>query len=97
MNAAADNDIEELEDILQNDVIDINYQNSSGLSMMHQAAAAGSLECLQLLIENDAETNCLDHRGLTPLDLAIRGGFFDCALVLINAGARVEKIINGLQ
>lgn len=97
LNAAADNDFEELNDILENDIVDINYKNSSGLSMIHHAAAAGSFECLKLLLENDAEMNALEERGFTPLDLAIRGGYFDCALLLINAGARVEKIVNGLQ
>lgn len=97
LNAAADNDYKELEDILKNDTVDINYKNSTGLTMVHHAAASGSFECLKILIENEVEVNITDDRNSTPLDLAIRGGFFECALLLIDAGARVEKIIDGLQ
>ena len=53
------------------------------------------LNVFQLLIDFGADLCDFDERGQTPLDLAIREGYFDCALLLIQSGARVENIVNG--
>lgn len=97
LNAAADNDIIELESIVSDHEVDLNYTNGCGQTMCHCAASSGSYETLEFLVEEGADVNMYDQRGCTPLDLAIQGGYFDCALLLIKAGARVENIVNGVQ
>ena len=46
LNAAADNDMDELKSILTDHNIDINYKNGCGMSIIHHAAASGSFECV---------------------------------------------------
>ena len=97
LNAAADNDLIELKSIIDENEVDLNYTNGCGQTMCHCAASTGSYETLEFLIDEGADVNTYDERSCTPLDLAIKGGYFDCALLLINAGARVENIVNGVQ
>ncbi|XP_067040093.1 protein phosphatase 1 regulatory subunit 27-like [Acropora muricata] len=94
--AVAENDVAELRKIMLKDEIDINHQSPSGLTALHYAAAEGSCECVQLLIESGAKVESRDSQGCTALDFAVRGGHFDCASYLINAGAEIKKIVNGL-
>lgn len=94
--AVADNDVDELTRIMQKEEIDVNHQSPSGLTALHYAAAEGSFECLQLLIDYGAEVELLDSQGCSALDFAVRGGHFDCASFLIKAGAEIKKIVNGL-
>lgn len=95
--AVAENNVAELRKIMQKNEIDINHQSPSGLTALHYAAAEGSYECVQLLIESGAEVELLDLQGCSPLDFAVRGGHFDCASSLIKAGAEIKKIVNGLK
>ena len=95
-NAVADNDVDELTRIMHKEEIDVNHQSPSGLTALHYAAAEGSFECLQLLIEYGAEVELVDLQGCSALDFAVRGGHFDCASFLIKAGAEIKKIVNGL-
>lgn len=95
--AVADNDVAELTKIMQKEEIDINHQSPSGLTALHYAAAEGSYECVQLLIDSGAEVELVDSQGCSALDFAVRGGHFDCASFLIKAGAEIKKIVNGLN
>lgn len=95
--AVADNDVAELTKIMLKGEIDINHQSPSGLTALHYAAAEGSYECVELLIDNGAEVELVDSQGCSALDFAVRGGHFDCASCLIRAGAEIKKIVNGLK
>ena len=94
--AVADNDVAELTKIMLKGEIDINHQSPSGLTALHYAAAEGSYECVELLIDSGAEVDVVDSQGCSALDFAVRGGHFDCASHLIRAGAEIKKIVNGL-
>ena len=95
--AVADNDVQELQRILQENEVDLNHQSASGLSALHYAAAEGSFECLQELVSRGVVLDVIDSQGCSPLDFAVRGGYFDCAAYLIKAGAEMENIINGVR
>ena len=95
INAVTDCDEDEVRTILQDNQIDINYQMSSGMSILHYAASTGSYDCLRLLIDAGAKVNVLDNQRRSPLDLAVRNGFFDCASELIKNGAKIENIVKG--
>lgn len=65
------------------------------LSPIHEAAAAGQLETLSLLLqlgvsieERDGTTGAA---GDTPLGRAVRAGRLDCARLLMEAGAMVGR------
>ncbi|WP_333023840.1 ankyrin repeat domain-containing protein [Wolbachia endosymbiont of Pentidionis agamae] len=47
--------------------------------------AVASLPITKLLLENGADPWSKNHFGATPLYIAIEGGYYDTALVLINA------------
>lgn len=94
--AVAENDVAEVTKIIHKEEIDLNHQSPSGLTALHYAAAEGSFECVQLLIDCGAEVELLDSQGCSALDFAVRGGHFDCASYLIKAGAEIKKIVNGL-
>jgi len=59
-------------------------------SPIHDAALAGDVELVEMLIANDADVNDRDVRGYTPLLLAIQEGHTDIARVLIANGADVN-------
>ena len=94
--AVADNDVAELTRLMHKEELDVNHQSPSGLTALHYAAAEGSFECLQLLLDCGAEVELLDSQGCSALDFAVRGGHFDCASFLIKAGAEIKKIVNGV-
>ena len=95
--AVANNDVQELQRILQENEINLNHQSPSGLSALHCAAAEGSFECLQELVSRGVVLDVIDSQGCSPLDFAVRGGYFDCAAYLIEAGADIENIVNGFR
>ena len=59
-------------------------------SPIHDAALAGDVELVEMLIANDADVNARDVHGYTPLLLAIQEGNTDIAKVLIANGADVN-------
>lgn len=56
-------------------------------SPLHQAAAAGMLQVLRLLLRKGADANAADEGGWTPLMLAVRGSRVAAVEALLEAGA----------
>lgn len=53
---------------------DVNDEGSaSGRTALHEAAAAGHLPCVELLLQNGAATDAVDIDDITPLDSAMSG------------------------
>ena len=59
-------------------------------SPIHEAALAGDVELVEMLIANGADVDDRDVQGYTPLLLAIQEGHTDIARVLITHGADVN-------
>ncbi|XP_066579866.1 ankyrin repeat and SOCS box protein 15 [Amia ocellicauda] len=68
-----------------------------GVSPVHSAADGGSNQCLELLIENGFDVNCLLSQTLsqkyndgrrTPLFFAVSNGNVTCTQLLLKAGAK---------
>ncbi|KAL8919662.1 MAG: hypothetical protein Q9172_004884 [Xanthocarpia lactea] len=59
---------------------------------LHRAAAVGSVPMVKLLLENKSPLNATDVAKYTALHHAISEGHGDTALVLLRAGAEVDKI-----
>ncbi|KAM5192562.1 ankyrin repeat domain-containing protein 37 isoform 2-T2 [Mantella aurantiaca] len=62
--------------------VDINQQDLFGETLAHKAARSGSLECLSVLVARDARLDVCNRDGLTAEDLAMSGGFLECAKYL---------------
>ena len=64
---------------------------STGLAgPIHEAAVAGDVELMEMLIANGADVDERDVHGYTPLHLAIQEGYTDMAKTLIANGADVN-------
>ena len=64
--------------------------NQSKLAPIHLASKHGYPNIVKLLIENGADVHCVDSGRKTPLHFAATSGHVDPAIVLINAGAKLD-------
>ncbi|XP_075053014.1 ankyrin repeat domain-containing protein 37 [Mixophyes fleayi] len=62
--------------------VDINQQDLFGEALIHKAARSGSLQCLSVLVAHDARLDVCNKEGYTAEDLALSGGFPECAKYL---------------
>ena len=82
--------------LLDSTDLKLNKTGEDGLYPLHLAAATGSLECVEYLVQAGAEINVF-QKGISPLDLAVLQGEFDCARFLIQCGANIQNIRNGFS
>lgn len=64
------------------------------LSALHHAAAAGSLEVVELLLAAGASPRKRSHDGSTPLHAAALAGHLEVARALLAAGAETRATTN---
>jgi ankyrin len=64
--------------------------DTNGDTPLHFAAANGSADCAQLLLEHLAPMDARNVDGWTPLHKCCRKNYTGCAAVLIDAGANVN-------
>ena len=76
--------------------LDVNDLSPEGNTVLHVAAAAGHLDCMELLIECGSKINALDNNSRTPLEYAVMYGNFECASLLIENGADSKVIKDGI-
>ena len=72
------------------DTIDINLVNNSGQSLVHEAAANNSANCLEILLKNKAKTDFQDKRGMAPLHYAAANSSLECVALLKDKGANAS-------
>ncbi|KAI1882334.1 hypothetical protein AGOR_G00249600 [Albula goreensis] len=69
----------------------VDARNVDGSTPLCDACSAGSLECVQLLLEHGATVNpALTSRTTSPLHEACMGGNSDCVRLVIARGAALE-------
>ena len=88
LHFAARNDHTEIVSILLARSADINAQSNGGATPIYVAAECGCKRNLKLLLDNGANPNFETDEQLTALDVSLREGFGDIALVLIEANAK---------
>lgn len=71
-------------------LIDLNCMDSEGLTPLHHACYAGSLELVEFYLSEGADPSVKDLKGNTPLHIAARLGFTQIISVLRNAGGSME-------
>ena len=67
------------------------------MTPLHVSAEHGYLSNVQRLVEAGADINKVDGRGLTPADLAERGGHSSCHEFLKSAEAAEETARHGIH
>ena len=95
--AATEGDLVELERILLEFEIELNFLGPAGISILHTAALVGSTRCLQLLLNSGAKVDFQDINNRTSLEIALLAGNFDCAALLIEKGASMSNIVDGIK
>ncbi len=95
--AATEDDLVELERILLEFEIELNFLGPAGISLLHTAALVGSTRALQLLLNSGAEVDFQDANNRTSLEIALLAGNFDCAASLIENGACMRNIVDGIK
>ena len=65
--------------------VDVNARDEAGLTALHYIK--GSIECVEILLGQDAHVNAMDTRGRTPLHVAAEGGYLRTVDALLAKGA----------
>ena len=88
---AKDGDISNLSIVL-NDIIDINTKDVNGDTALTVAAGCGHIDCVQLLLDRNADVNSKDNRrGMAALIVAAIVGKIECMRLLLERGADVNS------
>ena len=95
--AIRNQDINRVRYILETYPVDVNGNDSKGVTAVHEAALDGQCDMIILLLQYHAEVNKKDHEGFTCLDYAVYGGHFECAQYLIQHGAAIKSIQDGMR
>jgi ankyrin repeat protein len=73
----------------------IDETDNKGKTPLFYAARHSDSAVLQFLIEHGANVNHADMKGKTPLYNAIKNRKFECAVMLLNNGAKADLSVNG--
>ena len=77
--------------------VDVNHMDGFGMQPVHYASLYGELEILKILLQFNIDINVTTKSGEYALDLAVKEGNFEVAQYLVNNGARVKNIVNGIK
>jgi uncharacterized protein len=93
LEAAVNNDLDGMKDLLEQGA-DANARNSnSGLTVLMMSAGQGNLEMVKILLDAGADVLTADSRaGGTALHKACQGGSVGVARLLVQAGAFVDSV-----
>lgn len=70
--------------------MDCNVQSNSGLTPLLQAAAAGHIPVMEMLLRAGADPNLASSEGWTPLHKAVANGHEAAVALLMKSGAAVD-------
>lgn len=70
--------------------MDCNVQSTSGLTPLLQAAAAGHIPVMEMLLRAGADPNLESGEGWTPLHKAVANGHANAVRLLLASGATVD-------
>ena len=72
--------------------LDLEQRNADGMQPLHVAAQHGHVQAVELLLQQKASVDAVDHSRGTPLSLACRFGHAECISALLQAGAQKEGL-----
>jgi hypothetical protein len=87
-NASVQNHCKELQTMLRQPGLDVNFiEPNNGVTATYAAAQHGNDKCLLLLISHGADMSKVDKEGSAPIHAACENGRYACLEVLADAGA----------
>ncbi len=86
-SACALNDTSRLQELIDEDSEAVNDDEHYGMTPLHWAARAGSMECAEILLERGALVNALNKARRTPLQLAAEADQADMIRLLARHDA----------
>ena len=89
-------DIEDIVYDIQNGKLSLEALPKLGLFPLHEAVARGLTKCAESLIGLGLQLTSETPDGLTPLEVAVMAGNFDAAALLIQYGAPIDRIRDGI-
>ena len=95
--AVSDGDNTLVEKLIKYYPASVNDLCEIGLSPLHLAAVDGNICIIKMFLECNARINMLDRHGRTVLEHAVSAGQFDCARYLIEAGADLTLVKDGMK
>lgn len=78
------NKLDEVKQLLQNNNVDLNKKDESGMTPLHIAISRGNKEMAQLLIDAGADGSIQDDEGFTSLHHALEHSMPDIAKEIID-------------
>ncbi|XP_047144666.1 protein phosphatase 1 regulatory subunit 27 [Hydra vulgaris] len=96
INAVARGDLEDVKNILAIPNLSVNAIRKPGWSALHHACKNGNKEIVKLLLKNGADINLRSEDNLYPLEISTLGGHFELSMFLIENGAILQSIVNGM-
>lgn len=72
--------------------VDINEQDSEGVTPLHLATKLNKYYYIYELIDKEADISCPDHQGYTPLYQAVKNQFIDTVELLLLNHAPVNSL-----
>ncbi|VDI66942.1 Hypothetical predicted protein [Mytilus galloprovincialis] len=92
LKAAEEGDLEKVKKLVRHGA-DINYKDTFGsFTALHCAANNGNIEIINYLADNEADMNCRNNRGRTPLHLSVYKGQIEASKALINRGTAINAV-----
>lgn len=89
-------DMEDIVYDIQNGKLSLESLPKLGLFPLHEAVARGLTKCAESLIGLGLQLTSETPDGLTPLEVAVMAGNFDAAALLIQYGAPIDRIRDGI-
>ena len=77
--------------------VDLETLALAGKFPLHDAVARGFVEIVRVLVKYLRDINLPSREGLTPLEVAVQTGNFECAELLITHGASMVDIQDGFK
>lgn len=71
--------------------VNVNFQDTDGLSALHHAALNGNVEVIALLLESQSIVDIKDQKGMRPLHYAAWQGKCEPMKMLLKAGSSVNS------
>ncbi|KAF8777403.1 Ankyrin-3 like protein [Argiope bruennichi] len=83
--------LDAMEKLLELSKFDINIEGHSGCTLLHNAAASGSLEIVKSLVEKGATINCRDSTNAKPIHIAAKEGHKSIVEYFLSVGVEIDS------
>ena len=90
MNAAKVGDLKEIASVLEIRKHAVTLRNAHHNAALRTAVSAGQVQAAQVLVENGADLNQLNHGGSSFLEAASHNGHRDMVLWLVKQGLKAK-------